>query len=149
MTVTEFLHKTYKKDGYNVRPRVKCADGFSISIQGGTYGHYCKPKGLVTFKPYGHTNVDVYEEVELGFPTYTGFIMRTMLWLAKKFPKQVKCNNRLIGEYAEEPSNPENTVYAYVPIEIVEKLIAVHGGIVAIQDNTDPEKYNKIGVDLS
>jgi hypothetical protein len=34
----------------------------------------------------------------------------------------------LIMEYAEQPEIPTETVYGYVPIELVERLIAMHGG---------------------
>jgi hypothetical protein len=34
----------------------------------------------------------------------------------------------LIMEYAEQPEKPTDTVYAYVPVELVEQLIALHGG---------------------
>jgi hypothetical protein len=35
-----------------------------------------------------------------------------------------------IMSYAEQPENPTETVYGYVPIELVEELIAAHGGII-------------------
>ena len=35
-----------------------------------------------------------------------------------------------IMEYVEDPENPTDTVYAYVPIELVEQLIDLHGGMV-------------------
>jgi hypothetical protein len=59
MTVKEFLEKSFKEDGYNVRSRAVCEDGFSVSIQGGTEFHYCTPRKLC----------NEYETVELGFPT--------------------------------------------------------------------------------
>lgn len=62
MTVNEFLKATrrMKPSGdLAVRPRVECADGFSISIQASEL-HYCEPRTS--------ENVD-YEEVELGFPS--------------------------------------------------------------------------------
>lgn len=34
----------------------------------------------------------------------------------------------LIMEYAEQPEKPTDTVYGYVPIELVEELIQLHGG---------------------
>lgn len=37
--------------------------------------------------------------------------------------------DELINEYAEDDSDYTNTVYGYVPIEIVEELINKHGGI--------------------
>lgn len=48
-----------------------------------------------------------YKSVELGFPSM---------------------EDELINEYAESMDYTE-TVYGYVPIEIVEKLIEKHGGI--------------------
>ena len=52
--------------------------------------------------------VQDYESVELGFPSV---------------------EDELINEYAEDCMNYTETVYGYVPIEIVEKLIEKHGGI--------------------
>lgn len=52
--------------------------------------------------------VNEYEEVELGLPS-------------EKDP--------LIMEYAENPDIPTRTVYGWVPLDVVEKLIAKHGGI--------------------
>jgi hypothetical protein len=34
----------------------------------------------------------------------------------------------LIMEYAEDPDTPTDTVYGYVPVELVEQLIELHGG---------------------
>lgn len=52
--------------------------------------------------------VNEYEAVELGYPSES---------------------DPLIMEYAEDPFNPTNTVYGFVPLDVVEKLIAKHGGI--------------------
>lgn len=63
-------------------------------------GHYCTPR----------VNGDViYEEVELGYPNM---------------------EDELIAEYAEDPDNLTETVYRWVPVEIVNQLIEKHGGIV-------------------
>jgi hypothetical protein len=35
-----------------------------------------------------------------------------------------------IMDHCEDPENPTGTVYGYVPIELVEKLIDYHGGMV-------------------
>ena len=48
-----------------------------------------------------------YESVELGYPS---------------------SEDELINEYAED-DDYTHTVYGYVPIEVVEKLIEKHGGI--------------------
>lgn len=60
MTVTEFLKSTFNPSNpYQVRPRIYCKDGFSVSVQGGTEFHYCTPRK--------HCNQ--YECVELGCPS--------------------------------------------------------------------------------
>ena len=53
------------------------------------------------------TNVGPWNEVEVGYPSAAP---------------------ELIGEYAESPEAPTETVYPYVPIGLVEQLIALHGG---------------------
>lgn len=64
--------------------------------------HYCIPR---------RDNADFYEKVELGFPNI---------------------KDDLIINYAEDPDEPTQTVYGFVPIELVEKLIQKHGGIVNV-----------------
>lgn len=51
---------------------------------------------------------DGYLKVELGFPSEA---------------------DSMIIDYAEDPDDPTNTVYGYVPIHIVDKLLHKHGGI--------------------
>ena len=62
---------------------------------------YCVPR----------TNTaDRYESVELGYPT---------------------ASDELIMDYAEDAARPSDTVYGYVPVSIVNLLIAKHGGTVS------------------
>jgi hypothetical protein len=63
--------------------------------------HYCQPR---------EDNAPQYTHVECGFPN---------------------AEPELILEYAENPDDPTETVYGYVPIELVEQLITLHGGIAA------------------
>lgn len=51
---------------------------------------------------------EVYSSMELGFPSE---------------------EDELINEYAEETGNYTETVYGYVPFDVIEKLIEKHGGI--------------------
>ena len=104
-TINDFLKRTLTNNTYGdyviqeLRPHIKCADGFTISVQA-SKGHYCSPR----------VDGDVrYDKVELGFPSI---------------------EESLIMGYAEDPDEPTDTVYGYVPIEIVNKLIEKHGGIV-------------------
>ena len=49
-----------------------------------------------------------YRECEVGYPS---------------------ADPELIAEYAQDPAYLTNTVYPYVPVELVEQLIELHGGI--------------------
>ena len=85
-------------------PYVICADGFTMSVQCGQ-SLYSSPKDVAKR----------YREVEIGFPSRP---------------------EPLIAEYAEDwevegDDDPRlcNTVYGYVPVKIVDKVIKKHGGI--------------------
>ena len=109
MTVKEFLKETYKTKDINtldintfyslIRPHIICNDGFRISVQASNF-NYCTPRENLANGEY--------TTVELGMPSEA---------------------DDLIKEYAENKSNYTHTIYAFVPIEIVEELITKHGGI--------------------
>ena len=88
-------------------PHIVCTDGFTMSVQVG-YSLYCKPKKVAKR----------YSEVEIGFPSD---------------------HEPLIEEYAECFTFEEldidftNTVYPYVPVKIVDKVLKKHGGIDIIE----------------
>ena len=86
--------------------RVKCDDGFSISIQA-SKSHYSSPRE--TFR-----DVQQYSEFELGYPSFAD---DTLL------------------EYAEDADTPTATVYGYVPRDVIERVIASHGGIVELENH--------------
>ncbi len=65
-----------------------------------SHTHYCLPR---------EDGLDYYTNVELGYPSAA---------------------DDLIAKYAETKDALTDTVYAYVPIEIVNELVAKHGGIV-------------------
>lgn len=94
MTAKEWLVYTFYDTGFLLRPRAKCKDGFSISIQANQFT-YCTPKRVLISGEYSH--------LELGF--------------ASEYEE-------LLDEYQE------GTIYPYVPMEVVEKVIEKHGGIV-------------------
>ena len=60
---------------------------------------YCTPRV---------TGADYYSHVEVGFPS-------------EAVPE--------LMEYAETPETPTKTVYGWVPVEVVDAVIAAHGGI--------------------
>ena len=101
----EYIKKTYNISNLGdyrpyIRSKIQCNDGFSISIQASEC-HYCNPRA--TFE-------GPYTELELGYPS---------------------CSEELLMPYIEDGCcEPEYAVYPYVPIEVVDKVIKKHGGIV-------------------
>ena len=133
MTINEFIRKyrVVEKKDYNgtkfatlwengvhvyiMNPYVICKDDFTFSAQA-SYTHYSKPKGLA----------NEYEEIEIGFPSY---------------------NDPIIAKYREDYGCDEtfsSAVYGYVPVKVVDRLIAAHGGIdeQAVQDQIADLKEN-------
>lgn len=108
ISATQFMHLTSSGDEYLVRPRARCADGFSISIQGGTRFHYCQPRELCR----------IFESVELGFPN--------------------QVEDLIMPYIDGSEDNPLGDVYGFVPIEVVDEMITKHGGIVDVDANLDP-----------
>lgn len=78
---------------------VKCADGFSMSVQAHE-GGYCSPRV---------DNAERYDSVEVGYPSVV---------------------EPLLEPWCEDPEQPTNTVYGYVPSHVVTTVIAKHGGMV-------------------
>lgn len=109
MTTNEFLQKYRRVEfGMNVtRPRVKCADGYTVSVQA-EYGIYSTPC----------EDADEHSAVELGYPS------------------ALDCE---IADYAETQGTTD-TVFAFVPVEVVDKLINKHGGIVGADFSNDQAK---------
>lgn len=80
-------------------PLIHCVDGTTLSVQAST-NHYCEPRN----------NFGPYTRVEVGYPS--------------EEPPDTW------SPYAEEePNEPTKTIYAYIPIELVNFFIASHGGI--------------------
>ena len=83
-------------------PHIVCSDGFSMSVQVG-YSLYSKPKKVAKR----------YSEVEIGYPSE---------------------HEPLLEEYAETIFEDgfidyTDTVYPYVPVKVVNKVLKKHGGI--------------------
>ena len=84
-------------------PQIVCSDGFKMSVQVG-FSLYSTPKKVAKR----------YSAVEIGFPSE---------------------DEPLIEEYAESYYDPDvdfkytETVYPYVPVRIVNKVLKKHGGI--------------------
>ena len=84
-------------------PHIVCADGFEMSVQVGAH-LYSEPKKVAKR----------YSKVEIGYPSE---------------------HEPLIEEYAECYTFEEldidftDTIYPYVPVKIVDKVLKKHGGI--------------------
>ena len=81
-----------------VRPRIICNDGESVSIQAGEYV-YSTPR---------KNGQNHYSCIEAGFPS----VEPPLSW----------------QEYTEDWENPTKTIYAWMPIEIAQEFIDAHGG---------------------
>lgn len=85
----------------SIFPEMVCADGFKMSVQG-HYGAYSCPRDDFA---------DHYSSVEVGFPSEREDLLMPFI-------------------DGGEETDPTTTVYGYVPIGIVEKVIEKHGGLV-------------------
>lgn len=99
---------------------IECANGLRISVVAGP-GTYCSPRpqlapgmDLIGEAPAHYRGP--YTHVEVGFPS-----VRPQPW-------------ELLEPYCEDPAEPTNTVYSYVPVEVVRELIDANGG----EAPTDP-----------
>jgi len=90
--------------------QINCVDGFRLSVQAGG-GAYSVPRhhGFSAHDP-GSDFEGPYTHAEVGFPS-----QQPQPW--SKWEK-----------YCEAPSEPTETVYGYVPVELIRALIESHGG---------------------
>lgn len=97
-----------RPDGDNI---IRCADGYELSVIAGE-GTYCSPRpdryGVLGDAPGDYPGP--YTAVEVGFPS-----VRPEPWESW-------------SDLAEDPDTPTETVYGYVPVELVRDLVAAHGG---------------------
>lgn len=102
----ELFHKWDPENRYFIAPRAKCADGFEISVQASAH-HYCAPKENGAFP---------YLSVEVGYPS----------------EKEEDLMDYIMMNYLEEKpaGTPTNSVYPFVPVETVNRVLAKHGWIV-------------------
>jgi hypothetical protein len=102
--------------GFDPRRRtpntVRCADGYTLSVIAGE-GCYCQPRpdrdGVLGDAPGDYPGP--YTHVEVGFPS------------ARPEPWDQWQAHAEDGKW--------NSVYSYVPVELVRELVAAHGGEVA------------------
>lgn len=88
--------------------QIRCADGFTMSVIAGC-GTYCTPRPD-WFNDVPADYAGPYTEVEVGYPSE-----RPEPW-------------EVWSEYAEVAFAPTETIYSFVPVELVRQLVAAHGG---------------------
>lgn len=104
MTIDEFIERTYNV--IEVFPGYEYQEVRPRIICNNGFSLSVQCSELAYSTP--RQNVKKYTEVEIGYPSNA---------------------EELLLEYAEDPNVLTETVYGYVPIEIVEKIITKHGGI--------------------
>lgn len=105
MTVNEYLTKFNSLSPFRVAfaPRLVCQNGFSMLVNGNKRA-YCKPQSDVG--PWTHVEVSFpSSSVDLILPTVEVF------------------------DYGDDETDPTQTIYGNVPVEVVDQLIESHGGI--------------------
>ena len=118
MKINEFIQRnlkvTYPAEEYSSLkhimttsrlPHIVCEDGFSMSVQVG-YSLYSTPKKVAKR----------YSAVEIGYPSEPEELIKER---AEWIP------------FSEQDGEPDytDTVYPYVPVGVVDKVLKKHGGI--------------------
>ena len=115
MKINEFIKKNLKVKVLNDDPLMKhimtssrlphivCEDGFSMSVQVG-YSLYSTPKKVAKR----------YSAVEIGYPSE---------------PEELIKEYAEFAPFDEDTADYTDTVYPYVPVKIVDKVLKKHGGI--------------------
>ena len=81
-------------------PHIVCVDGFKMSVQVG-YSLYSKPKKVAKR----------YSEVEIGYPSEREPLLE-----------------KYVESFYTEPDYIDS-IYPYVPVKVVDKVLKKHGGI--------------------
>ena len=84
-------------------PHIVCMDGFTMSVQVG-YSLYSTPKKIAKR----------YSAVEIGYPSE---------------PEELIKEYAEFAPFDEDTADYTDTVYPYVPVKIVDKVLKRHGGI--------------------
>ena len=84
-------------------PHIVCEDGFTMSVQVG-YSLYSTPKKVAKR----------YSAVEIGYPSE---------------PEELIKEYAEFAPFDEDTTDYTDTVYPYVPVKIVDKVLKKHGGI--------------------
>ena len=104
MKINQFIQNNGRpiRHDYSSLPKIICADGFSMSVQVGSF-LYSTPKKAAKR----------YSAVEIGFPS----------------EHEILIESYAEGHGFENDLDYIKTVYPYVPVRIVDQVLKKHGGI--------------------
>lgn len=136
MTVQEYMEETKKlKNEYGVRPHAICADGYAISLQGGTNCYSSILKNGESVVTYGwdiiedepFTDNSVYDTLEVG--VFVNQIMSTGM--------EEEIFDNAPNAWCEN-GGKDLLCYMNMDIDTINKVLDLHGGLVG----PDPERYS-------
>ena len=107
-TFTDWMQEGRTKQFFPNTRSLKLADGNTLSVQA-SKNHYCNPRN--TFDDYS-----VYDSFEVGFPS-------------KHYDS--------LEQYKDGPDVQTNSVFGWVPKEIIEKIVNDAGGVVGFHSWED------------
>ena len=114
MRINQFIQNNLNPitHDFSTLPKIICADGFSMSVQvGGSL--YSTPKKIAKR----------YSAVEIGFPSEHEILIESYAECRyHDSPLTSKECNHHLSDYTK-------TIYPYVPVRIVDKVLKKHGGI--------------------
>ena len=109
--------------------RIVCADGFSVSVQASS-SNYCSPRA----------DEGPWESVECGFPTEKDSVLQ-------EYAEDPNAGTTRVGPNGEDVETGQiQTVYGWVPSQIIMQIIESHGGMVGgelpemVPEYYDPEQ---------
>ena len=103
----DYSSMTTDEDIPTTRTRIILVDGESVSVQANEYC-YCSPRENQSWGELLHYHSVPYFKYEIGFPSFVAGE-----WMG----------------YADQPEKPIDTVYGYVPADVVQRVLDAHGGI--------------------
>lgn len=94
------------------KPKITCADGFTMSVQASSF-HYCTPR---------IDNAAFYTAYEVGYPSAEEPLLLPYI------ERRYNYDGDGDGD-GEDITDPTDTVYCCVPVEVVAQVIRKHGGL--------------------
>ena len=92
------------KHNFTQIPQIVCEDGFAMSVQA-SVNHYTSPRR-------DFDDARMYDKMEVGFPNMEEELLKPY-----------------VDAYSDEEIDYLNSVYGFVPVEIINEVIVKHGGL--------------------